>query len=141
MYQVNNIIEYLKRPFALTFFSALLTSQFFLGGVNKIRGFGKTVTGLQQRFNHNLPGWFYQFVIMGVILLEIIAPIMVVLTTMRKVKKEYGILSLLLLAIFTILATYLYHFPPVGFTFYPFISNVSAIGGLLSLAVLFAAMN
>lgn len=40
------------------------------------------------------------------------------------------------LAVFTVLATLLCHFPPVGFTYYPFISNVTTLGGLLCLAKL-----
>lgn len=43
------------------------------------------------------------------------------------------------LALFTVLATLLCHFPPVGFTYYPFISNVTTLGGLLCLAELIKA--
>ena len=43
------------------------------------------------------------------------------------------------LALFTILATLLCHFPPLGFTYYPFISNVTTLGGLLCLAELIKA--
>jgi len=45
-------------------------------------------------------------------------------------------LALYSLVVFTILATLLCHFPPVGHVYYPFISNVTTIGGLLSLAYL-----
>ncbi len=127
--------EYYMKPVPLTIIASLLVSQFFIGGVNKIRGFSKTVTGLQKRFNPNLPIWFYQLAIVHVILLELLAPIAVVMATMRKVNKKYAVLSLVLLAIFTVWATYLYHFPPFGMTFYPFISNLSAVGGLLGFAV------
>jgi hypothetical protein len=57
------------------------------------------------------------------------------MVTLRKINKEYAVLSLVTLAMFTVLATYIYHFPPIGMTFYPFISNVSAVGGLLAFAV------
>uniref|UniRef100_A0A6C0F5W2 DoxX family protein n=1 Tax=viral metagenome TaxID=1070528 RepID=A0A6C0F5W2_9ZZZZ len=43
------------------------------------------------------------------------------------------IYALYSLVVFTILATLLCHFPPVGFTYYPFISNITTIGGLLAL--------
>lgn len=131
---------FMKKPLLLPLFSVLLVAQFFLGGVNKVSGFKKTVVGLQNRFNPSLPLWFYRLAILGVIALEILAPVMVVLATLRKVNKELGVLSLILLALFTVWATYLYHFPPFGFTFYPFISNVSAVGGLLVLAVFLAKM-
>jgi hypothetical protein len=135
MNHLNLSTDYFMKPVPLTVIASLLVSQFFLGGVNKIRGFEKTVLGLQKRFNPNLPVWFYQLAIVGVILLEILAPLAIVMTTMRKVKKEYAILSLVALAIFTVWATYIYHFPPFGMTFYPFISNTSAVGGLLAFAV------
>mgnify|MGYP004412869207 CR=1 FL=1 len=50
-----------------------------------------------------------------------------------KNQQLYGIYSLIL---FTILATLLCHFPPVKHVYYPFISNVTTIGGLLCLAKL-----
>ena len=127
--------DYFMKPKPLSVIASLLVSQFFIGGINKVRGFNKTVLGLQKRFNPSLPVWFYQLAIVHVILLELLAPIAVVMATMRKLKKEYAVLSLVLLAAFTVWATYLYHFPPFGMTFYPFISNLSAVGGLLGFAV------
>ena len=50
--------------------------------------------------------------------------------------KKQKIMSVYALAVFTILATLLCHFPPTGFTYYPFISNVTTLGGLLCLAKL-----
>ena len=47
--------------------------------------------------------------------------------------KKDKIQSLYSLVLFTILATLLCHFPPFGYTYYPFISNVTTAGGLLSL--------
>lgn len=38
------------------------------------------------------------------------------------------------LAAFTVAATLLFHFPPVGAAYYPFMSNVTAFGALLLLA-------
>ena len=42
--------------------------------------------------------------------------------------------EVIILIIFTILATYLYHFPPSDKEYYPFMSNVTTIGGLSLLA-------
>ena len=53
--------------------------------------------------------------------------------------KKQQVYSVYLLALFTVLATLLCHFPPVGFTYYPFISNVTTFGGLLCLAELIKA--
>ena len=43
------------------------------------------------------------------------------------------ILGLYMLVVFTILATLIFYFPPTGMKYYPFISNITTIGGLLSL--------
>ena len=37
------------------------------------------------------------------------------------------------LIVFTVLVTIMFHFPPMHYHYYPFISNVSTIGGLLCL--------
>ena len=50
--------------------------------------------------------------------------------------KQQSTMSVYSLAVFTVLATVLCHFPPVGYTYYPFISNVTTLGGLLCLAEL-----
>lgn len=53
--------------------------------------------------------------------------------------KKQQVYSVYSLALFTVLATLLCHFPPTGFTYYPFISNVTTLGGLLCLAKLIKA--
>ena len=50
--------------------------------------------------------------------------------------KKQKLIGIYALVLFTVLATLLCHFPPVGFKYYPFISNVTTIGGLLCLAEL-----
>lgn len=54
----------------------------------------------------------------------------------NKTQQLNGVYSL---AVFTVLATLLCHFPPMGITYYPFISNVTTLGGLLCLAELVKA--
>ena len=66
--------DYFMKPKPLSVIASLLVSQFFIGGINKVRGFNKTVLGLQKRFNPRLPVWFYQLAIVHVILLELLAP-------------------------------------------------------------------
>lgn len=40
------------------------------------------------------------------------------------------------LILFTIVATIICHFPPTGYVYYPFISNITTIGGLYTLSKL-----
>jgi uncharacterized membrane protein YphA (DoxX/SURF4 family) len=41
------------------------------------------------------------------------------------------------LAVFTVLATLIYHFPPFGSEYYAFMKNLTATGGLMVLSTLF----
>tara|TARA_B110000977_G_C11087840_1_gene495465 strand:- start:1969 stop:2313 length:345 start_codon:yes stop_codon:yes gene_type:complete len=50
--------------------------------------------------------------------------------------KRQNVLGIYSLVVFTILATLLCHFPPMGFKYYAFISNITTLGGLLCLAKL-----
>jgi len=80
----------------------------------------------------------YKLVIILAAIWEIVAPIVLVYsgTNIKKYKKE-GIISSLSLVVFTVLATLIYHFPPVGALYYPFISNLTTIGALLLVAYIF----
>ena len=68
-------------------------------------------------------------------LLEIAAPLIIALYSYNANPKLYiyAKLSILGLIIFTILATLIYHFPPIGSNYYSFMSNLSTLGGLLLL--------
>ena len=65
----------------------------------------------------------------GAIVVEIGAPIIIMFSKNTKLVKQ----AIKALGIFTILATLIYHFPPTGLNYYPFLKNLSLIGGLMSL--------
>jgi|UniRef100_A0A6C0IS80 uncharacterized membrane protein YphA (DoxX/SURF4 family) len=84
-----------------------------------------------------MPKFISNLSLLLVIILEIIAPMLIM---MAVINPEYNLLaqvSAIGLAIFTILATLLYHFPPNGVEFYFFMKNITIIGGLLSLSMHF----
>ena len=115
----------------------LLVLFFVLAGYNKIFSFNNTSNMLQKKVsniipNLNLPNNFYQFVILLVIILELIAPLIPLhyLIYQDKYMKKYAKLSIYLLIIFTILATGLFHLPATGNNYYSVMSNISTIGGL-----------
>jgi uncharacterized membrane protein YphA (DoxX/SURF4 family) len=82
----------------------------------------------------HLPLILSKLIIIGVILLEIIAPFIISLSALtNSIKKIYTQIAILSLIVFTILATLIYHFPPYGGNYYSFMSNLSTIGGLMLL--------
>lgn len=113
--------------------SVLLTIMYLLAGINKTKDITNVAQGLKKRvsfLNDNLA----YYAIIAVILLEIIAPIIIIHSTYTNTNKKLAYYSTIALILFTILATLIYHFPPTGTTYYPFISNVTVIGGLLLLS-------
>jgi uncharacterized membrane protein YphA (DoxX/SURF4 family) len=89
----------------------------------------------------NLPLYLSFLILIFVIILEFFAPLIIIFS---KFYKKYYLIarySSYSLALFTILATYLYHFPPLKNQYYPFMSNLTAIGGLILLGEYFDYLN
>jgi len=110
-----------------------ITLLFFLSGFHKIKNFTNTVQGLMKKTK--FPLLLSKIIISCVILLEIVAPFIISLYSYNSNPKLYTYtkLSLIGLMVFTILATAIYHFPPFGSNYYPVMSNLSTMGGLLLL--------
>lgn len=100
---------------------------FFTSGVDKIVNFDKTVGGLIKKVHvhENIS----KLAIIFAILIEIIAPIAI--NYGHFYDKDIAAIALVSLTIFTILATAIYHFPPLGGQYYPFMSNLTTVGGLM----------
>lgn len=110
----------------------LLTLMFFLSGLNKINDFTNVKKGLHSRLQHfRLPSKISALLLVIAILIQLICPILVVFASHDKKYLMFGSYALLILMLFTILATLLYHFPPNGAKYYPFISNVTTLAGLM----------
>lgn len=116
----------------------LLTIMFFLSGFDKIINFKNVSLGLQNKLSQklflNLPLYFSYLSIILVILLEIFAPILMNYSYYVKKYYKYSKYATYLLILFVIMATYLYHFPATGSQYYPFMSNLALIGGLIILS-------
>lgn len=130
---IENIINKSEnQPFIYT----LLVAMFIISGINKIFNFNGAVDNLKQKIQYELSDNLYKLAIVIVILLEIIAPILVINYSINGKYKRESYYSVIGLIIFTILATIIYHFP--DFTNYrksiAFWANVSLLGGLLLLA-------
>ena len=130
---IDNIIE--KSENQTTIYT-LLVGMFLISGVNKIFNFNGAVDSLKQKIQYELSDNLYKLAIVVVILLEIIAPILIINYSMNGTHKKEAYYSAISLIIFTIVATIIYHFP--DFTNYKkslaFWANVSLLGGLLLLA-------
>jgi uncharacterized membrane protein YphA (DoxX/SURF4 family) len=118
------------------FIASLLLVMFVLSGIDKIYNYDKVVVNLQGKISIELPLIFYQLLAIIVIIIEILAPIIIIYYFYSKKYSYYAQYSILILILFTILATLMYHFP--DFSSYkksiPFWANVSLIGGLILLS-------
>jgi len=119
-------------------YAFMILLMYFLAGVNKARNFSQTVSGLKNMFFlKNLPNLFYQLAIFLVIVLEIVAPLVILYSLQTNLHTNLAYYSSVGLAIFTALATLIYHFPPSGGQYYPFMKNLTATGSLMLLSTLF----
>jgi uncharacterized membrane protein YphA (DoxX/SURF4 family) len=108
-----------------------------MSGIDKMINFNKVSIGFKKRFPMEIPMSLANIAILIAIGIELIAPIVMLYVSLKDVKHLYGIYASISLIIFTIFATLLYHFPPFKSQYYPFMSNVTTIGGLLAIIWIF----
>ena len=119
-------------------YAFMILLMYFLAGVNKARNFSQTVNGFKNMFFlKKLPNVFYNLAIFLVIVLEILAPIVIMYSLHTNLYSDLAYYSSVGLAIFTVLATLIYHFPPVGGEYYAFMKNLTATGSLMLLSTFF----
>ncbi len=112
---------------------SLLLVMFLMSGLNKVVTLDKTIENLTNKLN--IEKGLATAGIYGVILLEIIAPIIIIYHIMTKEYKDYAKYAIWSLVIFTIVVTVIYH-PPELANYYKsiaFWANMSLLGGLLLL--------
>jgi uncharacterized membrane protein YphA (DoxX/SURF4 family) len=112
-----------------------LTLMFFLSGISKYNNFLKVSKGFATKMSQPLE--VAKLVIYAVIVLEIVAPLIITFHSMSIINMRILTqLSITGLALFTIVATYLYHYPSNPKNYYSFMSNLSTLGGLMILSYL-----
>lgn len=118
--------------------SVFLLSMFVLSGINKTYSFSATCESLQKKIQFDMPTLFYNIIILIVILIEIVAPLIILYYFATNKYKKHAYNASISLIVFTILATIIYH--PPNFSNYnksiPFWANISLLGGLLFLSKL-----
>ena len=116
-------------------YSIMILLMYFLAGINKVFNFNSTVLGLKSKLLRNkLPLIIYKCIIFLVIVLEICAPILILISIQTNNYNLEAYYSCVALGLFTILATILYHFPPYGANYYAFMKNLTATGALFLLS-------
>jgi uncharacterized membrane protein YphA (DoxX/SURF4 family) len=119
------------------FASILITLLFFISGFEKIYLFAQSTGKFAKKMGISLT--LAQLIICCVIILELVAPTLIaafLYTGLRSLVPFYK-LSVIALALFTILATMIYHNPFKGKEkYYAFMSNLSTLGGLMALYVM-----
>ena len=118
----------------------LLTIMFFLSSFSKISDYSNVVKGFKKRFSEKLfdmPDISYKLSIIFAIFIQFCCPLIILYSVYNPKYYMYGFYATLSLIIFTIKATYLYHFPPYGKEYYPFMGNLTTVGGLSLLAYIF----
>lgn len=112
----------------------LITLMYFLSGFSKILNFSTVAQSFAVLTGS--PLLMAKLIIFLVIVLEIVAPALITSHVALKgiTSKSTAKRAVQALAVFTVAATLLYHFPPVKGQYYPFMSNVTALGGLVLLS-------
>ena len=108
----------------------IMMIMFFLSGIDKMINFYKISNEFTTKTPVKIPIQLAYMAIIIAIVIELIAPILINVGLIKK-NKRLVFYSTLSLIVFTVLATLLYHFPPTGYQYYPFMSNLTTIGGLM----------
>jgi len=121
--------------------SVFLLLMFFISGVNKCFKFDDTVTSVKSRIPMLTNNTLASIVIVMVILLELVAPVVIwtfgfskMMGNTTPLLKNASVVASILLIIFTIIATLVYH--PLNFNAsymknVAFFANTSVTGGLM----------
>lgn len=117
--------------------SILVLAIFFVAGIKKTQSFAQTQGGITKKigkFFKGLPEQFYKLLTGLVIAIELLAPLAIVYSLMgttNATKQLTKRTSLLILIIFIIIATLLYHSPTDPNETMSFLRNIGIIGALL----------
>jgi hypothetical protein len=109
----------------------LVTLLFLLSGIKKRKNITGAAKYLQSKVKVNVDFSLYKLAIVGVIIVQILCPLIILYHIHSKKYKQYAKISVNLLILFSIIATLLFHYPPVGKDYNSFMSNLSTIGGLM----------
>jgi len=106
---------------------------FPLSAIDKISKWPKPSERLQKHIS-----WISEDVsdilVICAMILQFVAPLLIMYTLISGKSKTLGILSALSLALFTVLATIVFYIPATGHKYYAFLGNTTTFGCMLLLA-------
>ena len=105
----------------------LILILYILSGIGKINNFDKT-SKILMKISNKIKFNIFKLIIIGVIILLIGGSSFLIYANFTKKFNLIRKIILSALIIFTILATLLYHYPPVGADKYHFLKNLSITG-------------
>jgi len=103
---------------------------FPLSAIDKIFNFKKS----SDRLVKNLPmlnRTMSDILIICAIVLQLVAPLLIMYSIITKKAKTIGMISSVLLALFTIAATLIFYMPPTGNKYYALLGNTTTLGCML----------
>ena len=113
--------------------AVLISLMYIISGFSKLNNFAKVSADFSKMWNVWLV--LAQLIILLVIVLEIVGPAVIIADKLNKFNlAKAAKTACYLLAGFTVLATLMYHSPPTGANYRPFLANLVAIGAFLALA-------
>lgn len=130
----------MQHNLSLVIITSILNYMFFASGFDKLFNYSKVVNGLNNRLGSLMPFSVYKILIAFAILIELICPMVIFYSSLVRNKKNdrYAVFASVMLIVFTIFATLFYHFPPTtSAKYYPFMSNLSLVGGLCLMTLVF----
>ena len=130
----------MKTDYTLLVVTSILNYMFFVSGLDKLFHFEKVVTGLNNRLGDMMPITMYKFLVLCGLVIELVCPLVILYSSLErnKANDRRGVYAGLLLILFTVIATLFYHFPPTSSSkYYPFMSNLSLVGGLSLMTAVF----
>ena len=130
----------MQNNYLLVLVTSVLNYMFFVSGLDKLFHYSKVVNGLHNRLGSLMPFTVYKILIVVAILIELICPMVIFYSSLVRNKKNdrYAMFASVVLIVFTVFATLFYHFPPTtSAKYYPFMSNLSLVGGLCLMTLVF----
>lgn len=111
--------------------TTLVLLMFILSGLGKIKEFDKVSKGLMKRFPIKLPLFFFKLSVVGVIILLLGGSLFILYSLFSNKFRKIASYIIMLLIVFTIAATLLYHFPKPKGKNIPFWSNITITGAFV----------
>lgn len=111
--------------------TVMILLMFILSGIGKIKNFDKVSKGLMKRFPIKLPLFFFKLAITGVIILLSGGSLFILYSLFANKFRKIASYIIMLLIVFTIAATLLYHFPKPKSKNIPFWSNITITGAFV----------